>query len=296
MATPTETTQPPARTPAPGRPDDRDDLVELVIRPRTGWIAVDWNELYRYRELLFFLVWRDVKVRYKQTVMGVAWAVLQPLMSLIIFTVIFGRFAGIPSEGVPYPVFVFAGLLPWMFFSAAISQAGQSLVTQSQLITKVYFPRLFVPTAAAGALMVDFAITFGLYAAVLALYGVVPSWQIVFLPGLIALTLLATFGVGYLLASVTVFYRDFRFVVPFLVQILMYASPVIYPTSMLPAGYRWALALNPMAGIIEGYRSSILGLPWKFDTLAISTVAAVGLFVLGVYYFRKVERWFADIA
>jgi lipopolysaccharide transport system permease protein len=271
------------------------DLPELVIRPRSGWVAVDWNELLSFRELLFFLVWRDVKVRYKQTVLGAAWAVLQPLFTMMIFTVIFGRVAGIKSGDVPYPVFVFAALIPWSFFASGVAAAGQSLVSQQALLTKVYFPRLFVPTAAAAAFLVDMMITMGLYAVILAIYRVVPSWQVVFLPAAVLLTIVVTVGLGYTLASLTVLYRDFRYVIPFMIQALMYLSPVIYPAGMLQR-YRLLLAINPMCGIIDGYRSAILGTPWDPFALAISSTTAVALFLFGLFYFRKVERLFADIA
>jgi lipopolysaccharide transport system permease protein len=287
----------PAKTPV-GRhavPDDSSD-VEILITPRSGWVAVDWKELYRNRELLFFMVWRDLKVRYKQTVLGATWAILQPLVTLTIFTLIFGKFAKIPSEGFAYPVFAFAGLMPWTFFSSGMASAGQSLVNQQGLLSKVYFPRLFIPTAAVASYLVDFAISFGLYAGILAWYRTVPSWQVVFLPALIALTMLPALGLGYLLGGLTVFYRDFRYVVPFMVQILMYLSPIIYPMNLLSPVYRRVLALNPMVGIIEGYRSAILGTPWQLDSLATSVVVSLALFAVGILYFRKVERWFADFA
>ena len=269
---------------------------ELVIRPRTGWIGIDWRELARSRELLYFLVWRDIKIRYKQTVLGVAWAVLQPLLTMVIFTVIFGRFAGIPSEGVPYALFVFAGLLPWTFFANGLGQGGQSLVNQQNLLTKIYFPRLFVPTAAVGAFLVDLLIAFGIYALLLATYRFVPSWQVVLLPLPLALTVLLTLGASYTLASLTVLYRDFRYIIPFLVQILMYASPVIYPARLLPPRYQWILALNPMCGIIEAYRSAILGTPWNLPVLGLATATTLALFAFGLFYFRRTERRFADIA
>jgi lipopolysaccharide transport system permease protein len=268
---------------------------ETLIRPRYGWIGLDVRELWRSRELLYFLIWRDVKIRYKQTTLGVAWAVLQPLFTMAIFTVIFGRFAGIPSEGVPYAVFVFAGLIPWTFFANGVMQAGQSLVNQQAMLTKVYFPRLFIPTAAAGAFLVDLLISFGLYAFILAAYRIMPSWQVVFLPALIGLTILTVLGAAYTLAALTVLYRDFRYVIPFMIQALMYLSPVIYPAGMLQR-YRLLLAMNPMSGIIDGYRSAILGTPWDLLALAISSTTAMALFVFGLFYFRKVERLFADIA
>src|SRR4051794_40325038 len=267
--------------------DAEPDYPEVVIRPRAGWIAIDWEELIFFRELLFFLAWRDVKVRYKQTVLGVAWAVLQPLFTMVIFTVIFGRFAKVPSEGLPYPVFVFAGLLPWMFFATSIGFAGTSLIGQQHLLTKIYFPRLFVPTAVVCAYLVDLAITFGLYALILTFYGIVPSWHVVFLPLLIGLTLTWTLGLGYLLAALTVLYRDLRYLIPFGVQAIMYLSPVIYPLNLLPERYRWILWLNPMCGIIEGFRWSILNTPLNPASLALATVLSLALFVFGMFFFRK---------
>ena len=272
------------------------DASEVLIRHQRGWIPIDWEELWHFRELLYFLVWRDLKVRYKQTLLGVAWAVLQPLFSMIIFTIIFGHLVKLDSEGFPYAVFVYAGLLPWTFFSASVALAGQSLVHQQSLMTKVYFPRLFVPSASVGASLADLMISLVVYALILAAYHVVPSWQIAFLPGLIVLTVIATLGLSYILAALTVTYRDVRFVIPFMLQLMMYGSPVVYSVHIFPHRYRWLLALNPMAGIIDGYRSAILGTPWNYTTLGVSSAVAVALFVYGVYYFRKTERTFADLA
>jgi lipopolysaccharide transport system permease protein len=269
---------------------------EMVIEARRGWIGIDWAEIWHYRELLYFLVWRDLKVRYKQTVLGIAWAVLQPLLSTFIFTIIFGMFAHIPTPGMPYAVFVYAGLLPFTFFQTGVNQAGLSLISQQNLLTKVYFPRLFVPTSSIGAGLVDMAISFGVYGIILASYRFVPSWQIVYVPGLLLLTILVTLGLGYLLAALTVSYRDFRYVIPFMLQLFMYASPVIFPVTLVPTRYRWILALNPLTGIIDGYRSAILGQPWHLPTLGISIATTIGLFIFGLFYFRKTERRFADIA
>jgi len=277
-------------------PADEPDLPEVVIRPRSGWIAIDWNELIHYRELLYFLAWRDVKVRYKQTVLGVAWAVLQPLFTMMIFTVIFGRFAGVRTGDVPYPVFVFAGLIPWNFFSTSIGFAGTSLIGQQHLLTKIYFPRLFVPTAVVCTYLVDLAITVVLYACILAVYRIVPSWQVVFLPLLIGLTLALTLGLGYTLAAVTVLYRDIKYVIPFATQILMYLSPVIYPVDLLPGRFRWILSLNPMCGIIEGYRWSILGTPCDPVPVGFAVATSLGLLIFGLFFFRKTERLIADVA
>ena len=290
----TATLEPSSEAPAtPG--DAAVEPQEIIIRPRKGWIAIDWAELWHYRELFYFLAWRDVKIRYKQTVLGVAWAVIQPVFSMLVFTIIFGKLAKIPSEGLPYAVFVYAGLLPWTFFQNAVTQSGLSLVGSQSLLTKVYFPRLIIPTAHVGAGLVDLAISFGVYAIILALFGVAPSWGIVFIPFLVLLTIAAALGLGLVLASLTVTYRDFRYVVPFSMQALMYLSPVVYPVSIVPQRYHWLLALNPMSGIIDAYRSAILGKPWNFTTLIVSSGVTVALFVFGLYYFRKAERRFADI-
>ena len=270
--------------------------IENIIRPRPGWIAVDWRELWDSRELLVFLVWRDITVRYKQTVLGVAWAVLQPVFSMVVFTIIFGNLAKLPSDGVAYPVFVYAGLLPWMFFSNAVTGASQSLISQQALLTKIYLPRLFVPAAAVGGGLVDMAVSFAVFAVLMMVYGVTPGLGLLALPLLVALTAVAALGIGLTLAAVTVTYRDFRYVVPFLIQAGLYLSPVIYPVGLVPERWRWVLALNPMTGIIEGFRSSLLGKPWQFDTLAISVLVSTLLLVYGLFYFRKMERRFADVA
>lgn len=281
-----------AWTDAEGEPD----FPEVVIRPRSGWIAIDWKELFYYRELLYFLSWRDVKVRYKQTVLGVAWAVIQPLLTMVIFTVIFGKFAGMPSGGLPYPVFVFAGLIPWTFFSTCIGFAGTCLIGQQHLLTKIYFPRLFVPSAVICAYLIDLAVTLVLYAFILTAYAIVPSWQVVFLPLMILLTLVLTLGLGYTLAALTVLFRDIRYIIPFGLQLLMYLSPVIYPVNLLPDRYRWILSLNPMCGIIEGFRWSILGTPCDPISMGLSAAISLGLLIFGLFFFRRTERQFADIA
>lgn len=280
-----------------GLDDGPEDAEETVIGPRPGWIGINWQEMWSHRELLWFLIWRDFSVRYKQTVLGPAWAVLQPLMMLLIFTMIFGRFVKIPSDGFPYPVFVFAGLIPWTLFAQGLSASALSLVNQQHMLTKVYFPRLFVPLATACLYLIDLAISIGLYAMVLLYYRVAPSPGAAWLLLLVPLTLVATLGLGLSLAALTVFYRDFKHVVPFLVQILMYLSAVIYPAHL--AG-RWGpiLSLNPMFGIIDAYRAAILGggCEWHFGSLAISTTVALTLFVFSLFYFRRTERQFADFA
>jgi lipopolysaccharide transport system permease protein len=274
------------------------DSFELVIRPRSGWIGINWKELIAYRELLLFLIWRDISVRYKQTVLGSAWAILQPLLLMLMFTFIFGRVAKIPvPNDLPYPVFVFAGLIPWVLFSQGFAQSALSLVNQQHLLTKVYFPRLFVPTAAAAVFLVDLTFSLGIYALILVYYRVVPSWTIILLPFLVVLTLIATLSVGLTLSALTVFYRDFRHIVPFLQQIFLFFTPVIYPTSLITRPlYRWILSVNPMFGIVTAYRSAILGIDWDLPCLAISTAAALGSFAFGMFYFRRTERRFADFA
>jgi lipopolysaccharide transport system permease protein len=279
----------------PPFPDD-DGAPEIVIRPRSGWIEIDWKELFAYRELLGFLIWRDISVRYKQTILGPAWAVLQPLTLMLLFTIVFGRFAKINTRPFDYPVFVFAGLIPWTLFSQGMPQAALSLVNQQHLLTKVYFPRLFVPVAAASVYVVDLVISLGIYAVLLLYYRTMPCWTIVFLPLLIVLTLIATLSIGVTISALTVFYRDFKHIVPFLVQIFMYVTPVIYPIEYVGPRARLILALNPMFGIINGYRAAILGLDWHFPVLAISTASALILFVFAIFYFRRTERRFADFA
>ncbi len=267
-----------------------------MIQPRPGWIAIDWRELWESREILAFLVLRDVKVRYKQTVLGVLWAALQPLFTMVIFTVIFGRFAKIPSEGFPYAIFVFAGLLPWTFFANAVTQASQSLVNQQSLLTKIYLPRLFVPGAAVGGGLIDLAVSGVVFLGIMLFYGVAPGWGFLAVPLLVLATTASALGVGLSLAALTVTYRDFRYVVPFLIQSWMYVSPVIYPVSVVPERWQWALALNPMAGMIDAFRSALLGLPWNLTTLAVSSVSGTAFLVFGLFYFRKTERRFADVA
>jgi lipopolysaccharide transport system permease protein len=272
------------------------DITETIVRPRPGWIAIDWKELWESRELLYFLVWRDIAVRYKQTVLGVVWAIIQPVFSMLIFTVIFGKLAKLPSDGSPYAIFVYAGLLPWTFFSNAVSSASQSLLNQQALLTKIYLPRLFVPAGPVGSGLVDLAISFGVFACLMVFYRVSPGWGVLVVPLLVLLTLIAGLGVGLALAAITVTYRDFRYVIPFMIQAWMYLSPVIYPVSMVPERWQWLLAINPMVGIIDGFRAALLGAPWNISTLAVSSVSAAVLLIYGLFYFRKTERRFADVA
>ena len=267
----------------------------VVIQPTGNWRLVSLKDLWAYRELLFFLTWRDVKVRYKQTALGATWAILQPLFMMIIFTIFFGRLAGVNTGSIPYPLFALAGLVPWTFFSNAITASGNSLVGSSNLITKVYFPRLIVPAAAMLAGLVDFALAFVLFCVLMIYYGVAPTAHILFLPVLILLTALFALGVGTWMAALNVKYRDVRFALPFLIQLWLFVSSVILPSSALGPKWRWILMFNPMSGIIEGYRSALFGLP--FDWTAIGIAAAITVVVLfyAIFSFGRVERSFADI-
>lgn len=271
------------------------DAVLTLIRPRPGWRWPDVAELWRYRELLGFLVWRDVKARYKQTVMGAAWAVIQPVGTMVVFSVVFGKFAGIPSDGVPYPVFVYAGLLPWLLLANSVSQAGLSLVTHANLVSKVYFPRLFIPAASIGVGLVDFALSFVVYMGILIWYAHWPGPGVLLLPVLLLLTVVTALGVGLLLAGLTVIYRDFRHAIPFLVQVWLYLSPVVYPVALVPPAYRWIMWLNPMTGIIGGFRSALLDQPLEAGGLAAAAGMAVLLLIAGVASFGRCERRFADV-
>ena len=266
-----------------------------VYRRRQGIAALDWAELWEYRELLYFLVWRDVKVRYKQAVLGAGWAVLQPAMAMVIFTIIFGRLVKLPTDGSPYPVFVYAGLLPWTFFSNAVSTASNSLVNSANVITKVYFPRVIVPLAAVGAGLVDFAVAFLLLIVLLVWYHIPLTPWFALVPVFLLLTIIAAVGVGTILSALTVNYRDFRWVLPFAIQVWLYATPVTYASSVVPEKWRVAFGLNPMAGVVEGFRSAVLGRPPLWTLVGTSAVVAVATLVLGLLYFQRVERTFVDV-
>ena len=267
----------------------------VLIEPNHAWSAISFSELWSFRELLYFLTWRDIKVRYKQTELGIAWAILQPLLAMLVFTLFFGRLAGVPSDNLPYPVFAYAGLLAWTFFANAITTSGNSLINSTHLITKVYFPRMIIPSAAIAAGLVDFAIAFGIMLVLMAYYRVALTWNILMFPLVVMLITLLALGMGMWLSALNVKYRDVRFALPFLVQLWMFVSPVIYPTSFLPAKFRWLLSLNPMTGLIEGYRSSLLGLPFNWTSLAASAGITLILLIYSSYAFRRMERSFADI-
>jgi lipopolysaccharide transport system permease protein len=292
-------------------PDETGSAIETVIQPSRGWLAVPWAEMAHQRELLFFLIWRDIKVRYKQSVLGIAWAVLQPVINMIVFTAIFGVAAGlnknIPKD-LPYAIFVFAGLLPWQLFATSLNTGGLSLVNQQHLLTKIYFPRLFVPTAAVGGAVFDMAIASVAFIAMLVFKSFVgpwhfqPTWMLLLLPVLLVLNLMLALGTAYLLSALTVSYRDFRFLIPFMVQIWMWMSFVAFPVPPSIASspkWAWVFAMNPMHGIIAGYRKAILvdvDSGWSPVYLLSSAAISVFVFVLGIFYFRRTERRFADIA
>jgi lipopolysaccharide transport system permease protein len=280
---------------APGTAFRLPDEPLVVIQPSSTWNLINLKDIWAYRELLFFLTWRDVKVRYKQTVLGAAWAILQPLFMMIIFSIMFGRLGGVNTGGIPYPVFVLAGLVPWTFFSNTITASGNSLVGSAHLITKVYFPRLIVPAAAMMAGLVDFVIAFGLLVVMMIYYRVPLTMQVFFLPVLILVTALFGLGVGTWMSALNVKYRDVRFALPFLIQLWIFVSSVIIPSSSLPQKLRWALLLNPMSAIIEGYRSALFGLPFDWPALGIAALLTILMLFYAVYSFGKAERSFADI-
>jgi lipopolysaccharide transport system permease protein len=284
----------------PARPKEEPEAAKPPevkrIQPSSGWRSVNLLEIWRYRELLWFLAWRDVKLRYKQTVLGAGWAIIQPLFTMLVFWLFFGRLAGMPSDGSPYPVFVLCALLPWQLFAYALTQSSNSVVAEQRLITKVYFPRLIVPLASVLSGLVDFLIAFALLIVFMACYEVYPGWAALTVPLFALLAIATALAVGLWLSALNVQYRDFRYTVPFLTQFWMFASPVAYSSSLVPEAWRPLYGLNPMAGVIDGFRWALLGkteCPW--GTLVISAITVTGLLVGGVYYFRRMERTFADV-
>ena len=270
---------------------------QTVIEPKKGWQLIDWRELREYRDLFYFLVWRDVKVLYKQTVLGFSWAIIRPVFSMLIFSVVFGELADVPSDGVPYPIFSYAALLPWTYFSTAMADSTNSLVTNARMLSKVYFPRLVIPMTPVLAKLVDFAIASVILGLMMAWYGIVPTANIVFLPMLIVLMILTASGIGMWLSALAVQYRDVKHATVFLVQLMMYAAPVVWPASLIPEAYRLAYGLYPMAGVIEGFRAALIGtqpMPWDF--IGMGALAAAVVALSGAFYFRRMERVFADVA
>ena len=283
---------PESSTSAPPPPD----TPVILIEPSRGWVALRLRELWAYRELLYFLVWRDIKVRYKQTALGAAWAVLQPFLTMVVFSLFFGRLAQIPSEGVPYPIFTYAALVPWTFFANGVTLSSQSMVGNSNLITKVYFPRMIVPVAAVVSGLVDFGIAMVVLFGMMAWYGIWPTWQVITLPVFLLLALVTSMGVGLWLSAMNVKYRDIRYIVPFLMQFWLFATPIAYPSTLLDQPWRTLYGLNPMVGVVEGFRWALLDTRTAPGLITLfSAVAAVALLVTGAYYFRRMEKTFADV-
>ena len=267
----------------------------LIIRPLSKRIPVDLHEIWEYRELLYFFIWRDVKVRYKQTALGFLWILIQPLFMMLIFSFFFGRLARIPSGGIPYALFALAGLLPWILFSEGFTRATNSMVSNAHIMTKVYYPRLIMPLAGILSPLIDFVIAFFLLIAVMIYFSVMPLPTTVLLPFFIVMAVLSSFGVGLWLSALNVMYRDFQYVVPFLIQVWLFASPIVYPSYVVPEDLRLFYWMNPMAGVIEGFRWALFGTPLPLDLFMISCGIVIVLVTTGLYYFRRMEQYFADV-
>jgi lipopolysaccharide transport system permease protein len=267
-----------------------------IIRPSKGWVSLKLQELWEYRELLYFLVWRDVKVRYKQTVLGAAWAIIQPFFTMVVFSLFFGKLAKMPSDGIPYPLFSFAALVPWAFFANGLSQASNSVVGSAHLITKVYFPRLVVPISGVVSGIVDFALAFVVLLGMILFYGMVPTLNILWLPFLLLLALVTALGVGMWFSALNVQFRDVRYILPFLTQFWMFATPIVYPSSLLPEPWRTVYGLNPMVGVVEGFRWALLGTQTAPGPIIIvSSLASIVILIGGAFYFKRMEKTFADL-
>jgi len=272
-------------------------ISEIIIEANDGWQFINWRELWDYRDLFFFLVWCDIKTRYAQSILGVGWAIIQPVFTMIVFTIVFGNLAKVSSEGVPYAIFSYTALVPWTYFSTSLTSSSESLVTASNMITKVYFPRLVIPVAPVLAKLVDFGISLLILFGLMFWFGIVPSSASLAIPLLILLMVLTATGVGMWLTAMAIQYRDIKYGLNFFVSLLMYGSPVIYATSSIPEQYQWLYALNPMVGVIEGFRAALLGtnpMPWNW--IGIGTLMALFFFVTGALYFKRMERVFADVA
>lgn len=271
--------------------------IVTIIEPQKGWQLIDWKELIRYRDLFYFLVLRGLKAKYAQSVLGVGWAIIQPLFQVLVFTVVFGNLAKIQSDGIPYSIFSLCGLVPWSYFSGTLTESSASLISNANMISKVYFPRLVLPISAAFSKLVDMAISFLILIGFMIYFQITPTMYALFIPVLILIMMLASVGLGLILSSMAVQYRDVKHALSFAVQILMYAAPVIYPASKVPAQFQFLYSLNPMVGVIEGFRSALLGtnpMPWDF--IITGAVVSVILAVMGAFYFKKMERTFADVA
>lgn len=267
----------------------------VVIQPLRGWLPINLRELWAYRELLFFLVWREIKVRYKQTALGAFWAVLQPFFMMVVFTLFFGKFIKVPREGISYPLFSYAALLPWMLFSESISRSTNSMTQDANLIQKVYFPRLIMPISGILSPLVDFAFSFLVFIGLMFFFGFTPTLRILWLPVFLFLTLITSLAVGLWLSAINVQYRDVRYTIPFLIQLWFFASPVVYSSTSLPKSWQWIYALNPMVGVIEGFRWALLGTEPPRYLMLVSIIIILVILVTGAFYFRRMEKFFADV-
>ena len=281
------------------------DLPVVRIEPAHGWMPLRLRELWEFRELFYFLTWRDIKVRYKQTLLGASWAIIQPFFTMLVFSLFFGRLAKVPSDGIPYPIFAYAALVPWTFFANALTQSSNSLVSGANLIRKVYFPRLALPVSTVLGGVVDFVLAFSVLLLMMVYYGITPTWNVVFLPFLLLLAFITSLGVGLWLSAMNVRYRDVRYAVPFLTQFWMFATPIAYPSSMLSEPWRTVYGINPMVGVVEGFRWALLGPHENAEgviqntapgpIIAVSTLVAITVLVSGAFYFRRMEKTFADV-
>ena len=277
-------------------PTDLTEIAEILIEPSRGWVSLKLRDLWDYRELLYFLTWRDIKVRYKQTVLGASWAVIQPFFTMVVFSIFFGKLAGIPSDGIPYPIFSYAALVPWTFFANGVSQSANSLVGNAKLITKIYFPRLAIPIAPVLSGTVDFLLAFLVLLVMMLFYGIAPTINVVWLPLFFLLALATALGTGFWLSALNVQFRDVRHAVPFLLQAWMFATPIAYPSSLLDEPWRTLYGLNPMVGVVEGFRWALLGTETApHPTIVLSSIVALALFIGGIFYFRRMEKTFADV-
>lgn len=268
----------------------------IQIRPSRGWVSLKLDELWEYRELLYFLVWRDIKVRYKQTVLGIAWAIIQPFFTMIVFSLFFGRLAKVPSDGIPYAIFSFAALVPWTFFANGLSMASNSLVDSANLIKKVYFPRLAIPLATVLSGVVDFVLAFAMLLGMMFYFGIVPTFNVIWLPLLLVLALITSLGVSLWLSAMNVQFRDVRYTIPFLTQLWLFATPIAYPSSLLSEPWRTLYGINPMVGVVEGFRWALLGTNTAPGPIIIvSSLAALSVLISGAFYFRRMEKTFADV-
>jgi lipopolysaccharide transport system permease protein len=272
------------------------EIPTIVIQPSKGWVALKLRDVWAYRELLYFLVWRDIKVRYKQTALGAAWAIIQPFMSMVVFSLFFGKLAKMPSDGVPYPIFAFAGLVPWTFFANGLAQSANGLVDSANLIKKIYFPRLTIPIANVLAGLVDFSLAFVVLLGMMAWYRIYPTERLIWMPLFLLLALVTALAVGLWLSVLNVEYRDVRYTVPFITQFWMFATPIVYPSSLLSEPWKTLYGLNPMVGVVEGFRWALLGTKTApGPTIVVSAVASLLLLVGGAFYFRRMEKTFADV-